>query len=329
MAGGAGGPKGLILGPMDRFIFGDWLPRSSQSIDLVGVSIGAWRLATACMVHPAEALKKFERNYLEQDFDLQSDDRKPRASLVTERFAAELGDFFGDRIDEILKNPRFRLHVFTSRGRRFLSEKGRLKTAVGYLLAYGFNCVRRKCLGLWFERCVFSSNGAALPFGEDDLHTRQIELNESNFLLALRASCSIPFLLDPVRDIPDGAAGAYWDGGITDYHLHLAYRAEGHGLVLCPHFHKALIPGWFDKALRWRHATSTNLDRMVVMAPDPDWVRSLPNGKLPDRDDFFRYAGDARARMQIWGRAVAESQRLADELAERLNGDDVGEILPL
>lgn len=28
----AGGPKGLVLGPLDRFIFGDWLAASSQPV---------------------------------------------------------------------------------------------------------------------------------------------------------------------------------------------------------------------------------------------------------------------------------------------------------
>ena len=37
------------------------------------------------------------------------------------------------------------------------------------------------------------------------------------------ASCSIPFWLDAVHDIPGAPRGAYWDGGITDYHLHLPY----------------------------------------------------------------------------------------------------------
>lgn len=50
--GAAGGPKGLVLGPIDRFLFGDWLPRSSQPVDLVGASIGAWRLANACLSEP-------------------------------------------------------------------------------------------------------------------------------------------------------------------------------------------------------------------------------------------------------------------------------------
>ena len=57
----AGGPKGLILGPLDRFIFGHWLARSRQPVDLVGASIGAWRMATACLEQPAQAFERLER----------------------------------------------------------------------------------------------------------------------------------------------------------------------------------------------------------------------------------------------------------------------------
>ena len=53
--GAAGGPKGLILGPIDRFLFGDWLPQSNQPVDLVGASIGAWRLANACLQDTKDA----------------------------------------------------------------------------------------------------------------------------------------------------------------------------------------------------------------------------------------------------------------------------------
>jgi hypothetical protein len=68
---------------------------------------------------------------------------------------------------------------------------------------------------------------------------------------------------------------------------------------------------------------------MVVLAPDPDWVRTLPHGKLPDRKDFVRFHSDADARIAAWERATREAQRLADELAQRLHGDDIGEVLPL
>src|SRR5450830_883857 len=63
--GAAGGPKGLILGPLDRFIFGRWLTRSSQPVHLVGASIGAWRLSTACLADPQEALARFAHDYVE------------------------------------------------------------------------------------------------------------------------------------------------------------------------------------------------------------------------------------------------------------------------
>ncbi|HVE53523.1 MAG TPA: phospholipase, partial [Ramlibacter sp.] len=225
-------------------------------------------------------------------------------------------------------HPRYRLHVITARGRHILGREGRARTPAGYLGAFITNSVHRKSLGAWLERVVFSSPGAALPFGTQDFRTRQVALEEANFELALQASCSIPFMLEAVHDIPGAPPGAYWDGGITDYHLHLNY-GNPDGVVLYPHFQKAVVPGWLDKGLMWRHKPARFLERTVVLAPDPEWVRSLPNGKLPDRNDFVRYGNDAPARMKAWRTAADEARRLADELAEWLARGDAGELLPL
>ena len=65
--GAAGGPKGLILGPLDRFVFGDWLAQSSHEVHLVGASIGAWRMATACLNNPVAGFEQLERDYIAQD----------------------------------------------------------------------------------------------------------------------------------------------------------------------------------------------------------------------------------------------------------------------
>ena len=67
--GAAGGPKGLILGALDRYIFGDWLPRSTQAVDLVGASIGAWRMASACWSDPIKGLAQLEHDYIHQHYD--------------------------------------------------------------------------------------------------------------------------------------------------------------------------------------------------------------------------------------------------------------------
>ncbi len=320
--GAAGGPKGLVLGPLDRFIFGHWLPQSSQPVNLVGASIGAWRLANACLADPVAAFTAFEQGYIQQKLEPPPGRRRIAPRQLSQRFAEDLRAFYGGRVGEVLHHPRLRLHVVTAHGRHLLRREGAARTPAGYLGAFATNALHRRSLGLWLERVVFSSPGAAaLPFATRDLRTRRVALSEANFEAALRASCSIPFLLEAVHDIPGAPPGAYWDGGITDYHLHLDYAA-GDGIVLYPHFQRAVVPGWLDKGLRWRHRASRFLDRVLVLAPDPAWVATLPNGKLPDRHDFVRYAGDTAARSAAWAAAAAASRQLADEFAEWLERPD-------
>ena len=70
--------------------------------------------------------------------------------------------------------------------------------------------------------------------------------------------------------------------------------------------------------LKHRHRATAHLDNVVLLSPTEAWVRSLPNGKLPDRSDFKTYIDDAATRIEIWSRVVRESERLRDEFAEWL-----------
>lgn len=325
--GAAGGPKGLILGPLDRFIFGDWLAQSSQPVHLVGASIGAWRMATACLNDPVAALALLEQNYIHQHYELPPGQKRPSAAQVSRQFGQSLVDFYGGRIGQVLNHPRYKLHIVTARGRHLLGREHGLRTPLGYLGAFLTNSVHRKAMGAWLERVVFSSPGAELPFSTADYRTRQVPLTDGNFNPALQASCSIPFVLQAVHHIPGAPPGAYWDGGITDYQLHLNYPAHtAGGLVLYPHFQKAVVPGWLDKGLKWRHRATPFLDNMVVLAPDPGWVKTLPNAKLPDRTDFTRYGANLQGRVQAWSGAVAASRQLADEFAAWLARPDIGRV---
>jgi hypothetical protein len=327
----AGGPKGLVLGPLDRFLFGDWLPRTTHPVHLVGASIGAWRMATACLREPVAAFERLERDYIAQHYEPPPGRKTPSATQVSEAFAENLESFYGGRIHEVLTHERFRLHIVTSHGRHVLRRQHRIGTPLGYLGAFVSNSLHRKAMGAWLERVVFSTpeqgGACTLPFGTGDYPTRQVLLTEANFQPALQASCSIPFVLNAVHDIPGAPPGAYWDGGITDYHLHLKYDCgSGPNLVLYPHFQKAVVPGWLDKALKWRHRASSFLDTMVVLAPDPEWVRGLPNGKLPDRTDFTRYGNDFPGRVRDWTAAVQASAQLADEFAAWLEKPDPARV---
>jgi hypothetical protein len=277
-------------------------------------------MATACLDDPVPAFERLERDYIAQDYEIEPGRKTPTARHVSDRFALNLQAFYGGRVQQVLDHPRYRVHVVTSRGRLLLSREHRFGTPLGYLGAYLANGLHRRALGSWLERVVFSTGPDAqaltLPFDDQDFRTRQVHLTAQNFFAALQASCSIPFVLQAIHDIPGAPPGAYWDGGITDYHLHLNYAASHpRGLVLYPHFQKAVVPGWLDKAWRWRHGATAFLDNTVVLAPDPDWVRTLPNGKLPDRNDFVRYGTDLAGRMEAWQRAASKSAQLADEFA--------------
>jgi hypothetical protein len=335
IAGAAGGPKGLILGPLDRFLFGQWLPQSDQVVDLVGASIGAWRMATACLDASVAGFERLEHDYIHQDYALAPGQTRPTPDMVSETFGRSLHAFYGPRAAQVLSHPRYRLHVVTSRGRHLLGREHGLRTPLGYLGAFLTNSVHRKAMGAWLERVVFSSEGAALPFDSSDYRTRQVVLSEANFHPALQASCSIPFMLRAVQHIPGAPAGAYWDGGITDYHLHLDYAGASAlnparpPLVLYPHFQRAVVPGWLDKGLRWRHKPTRFLDNLLLLAPDPQWVKALPNGKLPDRNDFMHYGRDLAGRVKAWRTAASASAQLADEFAHWLQAPDMRYVQPL
>ena len=365
--GAAGGPKGLVLGALDRFIFGDWLAHSSQPVHLVGASIGAWRMSAACLNDPVSALRRLEHDYIHQHYELPPGQKRPTAEFISAEFGKNLQAFYGGRVDEVLNHLRYRLHVVTSRGRHLLAAEQKLRTPLGYLAAFLTNTVHRRAMGAWLERVVFSApdtpqahHPAHLPFTTGDYRTRQVLLSAANFMPALQASCSIPFVLKSVRNIPGAPPGAYWDGGITDYHLHLNYAgvrqnaidsvagqsidtwatgikslktdkntSEQANLVLYPHFQKAVVPGWLDKSLKWRHKSTHFLDTMVLLAPNPEWVSTLPNGKLPDRTDFTHYGNDLAGRVKAWNTACSASAQLADEFAQWLDKPDMARVQAL
>src|SRR5574343_1355990 len=96
----AGGPKGLVLCPLDLFLFGTWLPRSTQPVHLVGASIGAWRMATACLDDPVAAFERLEHDYIHQHYDLPPGQKRVTAEQVSREFGNSLQAFYGGRMAE-------------------------------------------------------------------------------------------------------------------------------------------------------------------------------------------------------------------------------------
>ena len=317
--GASGGPKWLVLAGLDRFLFGEFFRVArDRPLHLIGSSIGSWRMACLAQEDPVAALARGHDAYIEQRYDT-----KPTPAEVTEVSARILDALLGPTgADEILAHPWARLHVLTTECRGAAASERALVQTAALAFAAGGNLLSRRALALQMRRVVFHTAGDASPFlGLADFPTAHLPLTRENLKPALLASASIPLVLEGVR-VPGAPGGVHRDGGVIDYHPHFHF-GPGEGLVLYPHFFPHVIPGWFDKALPWRRARGPNFRRALVLAPSPAFVASLPGGKIPDRDDFYRLSTDERIR--AWRAVAAASEQVADALRELLATGRVAE----
>src|SRR3569833_507594 len=111
----AGGPKGLIFQKLDQWLFGHWLPSAPRERTLIGASVGAWRMAAACQADPAAAFQRLGDLYCEQCYPA-----RPSPQFVSVTCKDFLGGVIGGHEEEILSHPRHRLHILTSRRKRWL-----------------------------------------------------------------------------------------------------------------------------------------------------------------------------------------------------------------
>lgn len=288
VAAAAGGPKGLALLPLDRWLFGEWFAGAPRPRAHFGASIGAWRMAAATRARPLPALDRLQHAYVEgQRYPSRpSPEQVSRVcrDLVRELFGGDTAGFVAAAA------PGAALHVVTARDltrrpaahptespgsgastapvepaerresdARVESARRPPSVAPGEPAGRGAfaraalaNALGRPRLAAHLQRVVFSSapDGlAALP--RDAFATRVAPLDAASAEDALLASGSIPLVARPVRSIHGAPVGDYWDGGLIDYHLYWRY-ARLDGLVLYPHFVPWLTAGWLDKFLPWR-----------------------------------------------------------------------------
>ncbi len=317
IAGASGGAKWLVLSQLDRAILQNVVPGMEGPVHLIGSSIGSWRFACYAQRDPVAAIERLEKAYLEQTY---SD--KPDIHEITAKSREILGIVFGETgVQEVLTNPLFRTHVMAVRSRHVLASENRLILAAGLLTAALLNAVSRTTLGWFFERALFHDARDTPPFFElTGFPLQRVELTGDNLGDAVIATGSIPLVLSGVRDIAGALPGVYRDGGVIDYHLDLPHSAHER-VTLFPHFYDRIVPGWFDKKLKWRRPSAGNVDRTILISPSAEFVARLPNAKIPDRSDFLNYEHDERVK--AWRTCVAACTELADEFNEVLEKDQL------
>lgn len=310
--GASGGPKWLVLLGLDKFIFGQWLAKSEQTIDLVGSSIGAWRMANAA--HP-EAAKMMER-FVELYFQFKSEDAASPATLTKASY-----DFL-DRLYEdgeaarIVSNPRRNLNIVTARNKKTHASAPKWREGTGVLAAAGANIIGREHLAKYFDRVVFhTGEKTACPDAWRDFGRTDVKLQAGALADVLMASGSIPLVTEPITDIAGAPAGLYRDGGVIDYHFDVPWNLD-QGIVLYPHFYSHIVPGWFDKKRVSRWARGPVWDQMLMLAPSEEFVAGLPGGKIPERSNFSEMTD--KDRWAYWKQVTSESERLAAEFSDLL-----------
>jgi hypothetical protein len=328
----AGGPKGLILQGIDHFLFQEFfnqevlekrIERGFAPLELIGASIGAWRMAAAASHNPSNALNRLADQYC----DAQRYPKGVNRQQITEVCNAMVKEVLANTSVEMCEPLGKQLLVWVNRGKTTLYKP---KAGVhheprksGFASAVFSNAWNRNKLATYFERWVFHSGSQApewLSKPYDGIPGHFAQLSAENLHSALLASGSIPFVLDAVPHIKhhngnDVFEGPFWDGGLTDYHLALPFHRK-EGIVLYPHFSNTVTPGWLDKFLRIRKAKPEWMSNVMLICPTPEFVASLPAKKIPDRSDFKRYGLNHDLRIKHWRLAIAESHRLAEELAD-------------
>lgn len=333
----AGGPKGLIFQALDQYLFGEWLPAAPRERTLIGSSIGAWRMAAACQHDPVRAFARLGALYAGQRYT----SLKPSVQQINEVVQGLLHEFVSGHEDDILAHPHNRLHLLAVRGKGALARPPHRRAEMrGFAQAALTNVASRTRLGNLMERVVIGdvrSLAGWLRDGFDGFATHFSTLTRANLAASLLASGTLPLIMQPVTNIAGLPPGYYWDGGLIDYHLALPYarleREQPDALVLYPHFNEHIVPGWLDKAMPWRRAARGPnrawLDNVLIVAPTPAFLQTLPRAKLPDRGDFKHYGLDHDARMRNWQQAMGEGQRLRDEFAAFVERPDLSRLRPL
>ena len=311
MLGASGGPKWFVLQGLDNYFFGDFFKHRKTPLQLLGTSAGAWRFASLGRKEAAAASDLFCRLYQGQTYSA-----KPTAREISDNARELLDTYVTDAdIDEMLGQSIFQHHIIVARCRGWAALESPRRQALGLARAAAGNMLNRGSLKSAFERVIFHHPQAGEVLGEhwDDLPTRRVALQRDNFRQALLATGSIPLVLEGVTDIPGAPPGVYRDGGITDYHFDVDLSRQS-GLVLYPHFHHEVIPGWFDKKLRWRRTTGKHWPHVIFLHPSQAFLDALPYGKIPDRNDFVKM--DVATRQAYWRQAVEIGYRMADQFAE-------------
>lgn len=322
-AGPAGGPKWFVSVGFDKALMASRFLENGNRVLLAGSSAGGWRcLAMACK-DPLSAYENLRIAYSRNVFTAQDTPQTIGAAL-----GRNVNAFLQDvDIPYILDHPSFDLAVHTVRSRGPAGSENRRLQGAALLGAALLNVISPFGMELFFERVVFYTGRGEPTFVKKSFRGRGVPLTAENIREAALATGSLPYIIAGVENIPGAPHGVYRDGGLRDYQLNVDYSPGEAAVTLFFHYQEKIVPGWFDKPLSWRRPPRGSLDGVLQVYPTEEFVRLLPDGKIPDRQDFTTFVENPSERIRRWDEASRLSDRLGEQFLEDVESGRVRHLV--
>lgn len=311
MIGAASGPKWLVAGGVDRALLSEGLLQRDRVL-LAGASAGSWRMLALSMRDPHAGYAALTEAYVDKAFT-----KADSPAVISDSYRRTLAQLWPEaEVDHMLRHPHHELVVCAVRGRGPVASDRRWAQSLALGAAAVANVASTATGAAFFEQTLFHTSGAELFMsGAGEGATRRA-LSAANLRDVALASGTVPLYMAPITGV-DSAPGRYIDGGMRDYHVRRGYRCERSVALFFSH-EARIIPGWFDKFVPWRTPTPGALDDLLHIYPSAAFMAQLPDGRVPDRDDFMRFEHQPAERIARWRTAVALAERLGEQLREDL-----------
>jgi hypothetical protein len=323
-AGPAGGPKWFVSVGFDQVLMEtDMLRRGPGRVLLVGSSAGGWRCLAMAAAHPQDAYERLRIAYSRNVFT-----RRDNQYTVSQALRSNVDHFLTDEdIAFVLAHPSFDVAIHVVRSSGPAAVENRLIQGTALLGTALLNVLSPRFMRLCYERILFHTGEAPPSFARERFAGRTARLTEENTREAALATGSLPYIIAGVPDIPGAPRGVYRDGGLIDYQLNQDYAPPPGHLTLFFHYQERIVPGWLDKRLTWRTAPPGSTDHLLQVFPGPDFLRLLPDGRLPDRSDFVDFVDNPGQRIRRWDEVSATSRILGEEFMNHIESGQIRKLV--
>ncbi len=327
VVGPAVGPRWFLASGFDLALIRAGVLGAESPVTLSGASAGALRFAAWVQPEPEKAYRRLMESYSSMHFS-RRDSRESIQQALSRVIDSYIED---DAVPFALNRKQYRLAVSVARARHIAAVENSFFQFAGLVAAGLFNMAAPSSLPLFFQRVVFYSGYLPPPFcRKRGFKGLTIPLNDANFKRVLLASSCVPFYVAGVKNIFGAPRGVYRDGGLVDYHGNQHHGKGAGDVVLQFHHQQRLAPTWFDGRLKRRELPREWTANLLVVSPSREFIESLPDGKIPNRDDFKLFADNPDERMKRWKRVMEASGPLGDEFVNLVNGGGIrNEVKPL